>query len=1180
MDKNNKNNNEKNINENYINSNAEDVKNNKDNVKKYICIHGHFYQPYRKNPWIEKIEMQENLFPYHDWNEKITAECYSANSCAHILNPQNEVDEIINNYSKISFNFGPTLLEWLKENDTITFNKIIQADKQSLNYFSNHGSAIAQVYNHIIMPLADKNDKYLQVYWAIKDFEDKFKRKPEGIWLAETAVDLETLEVLANQNIKFTILSPDQAKRVRKIQTNNSNSGNVDNNSKATNNYNAINDNVINANNINTNTIISNNTTNNNQSFNKNDNSHGNGNDNNLNIYDWIDVSGGKINTRMPYLCKLPSGKTINIFFYDKQISVGISFGDLLTNGEKFANCLINAPSSFESNDVKNQRPEIVIVASDGETYGHHKKFGDMALAYCIKTIEKNDNVKLTVFGEYLENYPPDYEVEIIENTAWSCAHALDRWKCDCECALDKVNHPNWNQKWRAPLRQAIDLLRKKINEIFEKEIINYTQILPLPEYINVINDRSYENINNFLNRYLKDLNDLEDLEKNKNNDTAVNEDRKIKFLSLLEMQRQAMLMQSSDGWFFDDIYRVESIQILKHAARAIELAKEVNSKDSKNLQQMILDILVNAKSNVSENINGATIYNNLVLSAIYNPQKVAAHLATILLFNNIKKKINTYEKINKNLTQNQNQNQNNYLNSSKDKTLKNYNSDNYNYSYDNSSYGIYDSICDDTYNDNYKDASYDSSYENKNYDIKNNSLFENATDSLVFDFYSYMINVFNLKYLQNDKVYLISGKITLISKINLKKSSYYFLAISNMGDYNSNYLIEKIFNNSSKFNTSNVSNNNLSMPNEANKPNISNASNSNKPNTPNNESKLNNESDILNTSNINTGEANKDFKKDINNADDNSNFLSKNLLTIYIKEDNFTNLNDLNNATKFSLNDLDLRTKIQVYKIIIDNFLNDISEEIINSNNFINLSNAYFLVNNLTENLTQENLLDINVLDASLTDISLSDSNLLNNNLNLYNLKTNFTTNKNQKNLNDINHTKDSTSFINQNIIDIFSSPWINYKFIKPDSKNLILFANKILIYNLLNKNNLNHEDIEILLNLININITNINLFNDFDKSNLKVQQNLLKILIKFLNYPENENILKDAANLLSIISNLKIDLSPYFWQIQNILFETQDKIIKLKLDAKVSNVTLSQTLIKDFSYLLDYFKVANKIL
>ncbi|HEX7561320.1 MAG TPA: hypothetical protein VF347_03930, partial [Candidatus Humimicrobiaceae bacterium] len=344
-------------------------------MNRYICIHGHFYQPQRANPWLETIELQEEAYPWHDWNEKINAECYMVNGGAHLLDSQNKLIKILNNYSKISFNFGPTLLSWIKKHDRKTYTSIINADIAGRSNFSGHGNAIAQIYNHVIMPLASKQDKIIEVAWAVSDFEANFGRKPEGIWLSETAVDTETLEILADFGIKFTILSPNQAKQIRKITKNPENT-------------------------------------------------------------QWFDVSDGSINTRMPYICRLPNDSSIGIFFYDDSLSNRVSFGDLLKDGETFAKNITGLPENNQ------ELPEIISIASDGETYGHHHHFGEMALSYCLDYIESKKLAKITVFGEYLEKYPPLYEVRIIENSSWSCDHGICRWKQDCGCSTGSEQHP------------------------------------------------------------------------------------------------------------------------------------------------------------------------------------------------------------------------------------------------------------------------------------------------------------------------------------------------------------------------------------------------------------------------------------------------------------------------------------------------------------------------------------------------------------------------------------------------------------------------------------------------------------------------------------------------------------------------------------------------------------------
>src|SRR3970040_1438158 len=249
-------------------------------MERFICIHGHFYQPSRENPWLEEVEFQESAQPYHDWNQRITAECYAPNLAAPLSDSEGRITEIVCNYEKISFDFGPTLLAWMELCQPDFYKGIIEADKMGAERFSGHGSAIAQIYNHVIMPLPSERDKYTQVRWGIADFKNRFKRYPEGMWLSETAVDIETLEILAEHDIKFTILAPHQAGAFRRIGDEN-----------------------------------------------------------------WMKVDEGRIDTRRAYVCQLPSGRKLNIFFYDPDISHGVAFGALLHDGETFARRLVSASS-------------------------------------------------------------------------------------------------------------------------------------------------------------------------------------------------------------------------------------------------------------------------------------------------------------------------------------------------------------------------------------------------------------------------------------------------------------------------------------------------------------------------------------------------------------------------------------------------------------------------------------------------------------------------------------------------------------------------------------------------------------------------------------------------------------------------------------------------------------------
>lgn len=514
-------------------------------MNRYICIHGHFYQPPRENPWLEAIELQDATYPYHDWNERITAECYATNATSRILDERGRIAQIVNNYGRINFNFGPTLLAWLEEKAPDIYAAVLEADRESRKHFSGHGSAIAQMYNHLIMPLANSRDKRTQVIWGIKDFEHRFGRKPEGMWLSETAVDLETLDILTEQKIQFTILAPHQASRVRRIGS-----------------------------------------------------------------PQWEEVNGGSIDPKRPYLCRLPSGRTITLFFYEGPISQEIAFGGLLKSGEAFAKRLLGAFA--EQSDV----PQLVHVACDGETFGHHHRFGEMALSYALHYIESNNLARVTNYGEYLEKHPPAHEVEIVESTSWSCVHGVERWRSNCGC--NTGGHPEWHQTWRAPLREALDWLRDALETPYEREALHFVKDpwAARNEYIKVVLNRSEGGLQTFFNR--QRLQRLDEAEK-------------TTFLKLLELQRYAMLMYTSCGWFFDDVSRIETIQIMQYAGRALQLAQELfgSSKESAFLER-----LEKAQSNVSGHKNGRIVYEKFVKPAMVSLKEVGAHYAISSLFN------------------------------------------------------------------------------------------------------------------------------------------------------------------------------------------------------------------------------------------------------------------------------------------------------------------------------------------------------------------------------------------------------------------------------------------------------------------------------------------------------------------------------------------------------------------
>ena len=512
-------------------------------MNRYVCIHGHFYQPPRENPWLGEVEREDEAYPYHDWNERITAECYAPNTASRILDAERRIIDIANNYEKISFNFGPTLLSWMEGQAAEVYEAIIEADRLSQDRFSGHGSAIAQVYNHVIMPLANSRDKRTQVIWGITDFTHRFERKPEGMWLAETAVDLETLDILSEYGILFTILAPHQARRVRKKGE-----------------------------------------------------------------QEWKDVTGGTIDPKMSYQCRLPSGRTIVLFFYDGPVSKDVAFGDLLKSGENFATRLLGLFS-------KKEEPQLAHIATDGESYGHHHRFGDMALAYALHHVESNNLARITNYGEYMELHPPAFEVELLENTSWSCSHGIERWRSDCRC--NTGTHPGWSQAWREPLREAMNWLRDNLERLYEREMASYVHDpwQTRDDYISVILDRSAQSVESFFSKHLT---------------SKLSRDERVRILKLLEMQRHALLMFTSCGWFFDEISGVETLLILKHASRAMQLAKEACEED---LETHYLKIVEGAPSNVPQLENGAHVWEALVRPATADLLRVGAHYAVSSLF-------------------------------------------------------------------------------------------------------------------------------------------------------------------------------------------------------------------------------------------------------------------------------------------------------------------------------------------------------------------------------------------------------------------------------------------------------------------------------------------------------------------------------------------------------------------
>ncbi len=524
-------------------------------IKKYICIHGHFYQPPRENPWLETVETQDSAAPYHDWNERVCAECYAPNGAARILNEKKQITRILNNYARISFNFGPTLLSWLKENAPRTYRNILFGERRSRQSYEGHSSAMAQVYNHIIMPLASERDRITQIRWGIADYQSHYGIAPEGMWLAETAADTRTLELLAEHGIKFTLLAPHQCKRIRPLTE-----GAV-----------------------------------------------------------WADTPGATVDTTRPYLLRFKSGASIAVFFYNGPASRAIAFEGLLNSGD-------NLCSRLKSGFKEGSQPQLVHVATDGESYGHHHKHGEMALAYALLLLERDKSVKLANYGMFLADFPPEYECAIEEDTSWSCIHGVERWRSNCGC---NGGLP-YNQLWREPLRQALDELRDALAPLTEQEGAKLFKDVwaARDAYIALILDRRDETKANFLTQH-----------QNHPLDAAESE----RAIELMEMQRHAQLMYTSCGWFFDDIGGIETVQIIAYAGRALQLAQKLFNSEAERLEPKFLGRLAMAKSNDPSRGDGAQIYKASVATMELGLEQVAAHYAISSIFSSFSEETELY---------------------------------------------------------------------------------------------------------------------------------------------------------------------------------------------------------------------------------------------------------------------------------------------------------------------------------------------------------------------------------------------------------------------------------------------------------------------------------------------------------------------------------------------------------
>jgi alpha-amylase/alpha-mannosidase (GH57 family) len=528
-----------------------------------LIIHGHFYQPPRENPWTGIIDPEPGAQPFHDWNERILAECYQPNTACRIVDASSGDERLVNNYAHISFDFGPTLLSWLERTHPETYARIIVADAESAARHSGHGNAIAQAYNHSILPLGNERDRRTQVRWGLADFRYRFGRAPEAMWLPETAGNDDVLGLLIDEGLRFVILAPQQAARVRHSRTGIPACSAQSVEASPPDNTNLPAD-------------------------------HGQTGESVLQSADdrWQIVDGNTIDTSIAYnyFHRDGSGRSIAVFFYDQQLAHAIAFEQALASSSSLVDLLARQRTGAGS---------LVNVATDGESYGHHYKFGDLCLAYALEIDAPGRGFTITNYGEYLDQYPPEMDVEISsghegEGSSWSCAHGVSRWIRDCGCHTG--GGLGWNQAWRKPLREALDFLRDQ-GEIYFEATRGELFVDPWSardDAIRLVLDQG-ESREAFLDRHAPRQLSLE-------------EQRRA--LLFLELQRNMLLMYTSCGWFFNDISGIEPIQILKYACRAIDLMSELGLPSPR---ARFLEILAEAKSNQPELGNGADIYRRLV---------------------------------------------------------------------------------------------------------------------------------------------------------------------------------------------------------------------------------------------------------------------------------------------------------------------------------------------------------------------------------------------------------------------------------------------------------------------------------------------------------------------------------------------------------------------------------------
>lgn len=527
------------------------------NPNHHVCIHGHFYQPPRENPWLGVIEEQPSAAPYHDWNTRIATECYTALTRSPIRDEKNEILDLFNCFAHLSFNIGPTLFSWMEYHTPETLRRIRLGNDLAIATYQGHGGAIAQPYNHPILPLCDARDRHTQIVWGLREFRHRFGRESEGMWLPECAIDRNTVRALIDHGVRFVILSPKQASKVRRFGSE-----------------------------------------------------------------EWIDVFTQGIETRHPYrVFEVDGGgrthfdRYLDVFFYDPGLSLKISFEHLLRDIDRFEWYV------RERLDADAALPQLVLIATDGEVYGHHERHGEETLAQFYARVFRHREIYLSTLGQYLAENPPCWEVKLWEGedgrgSSWSCEHGIGRWMRDCGCQTG--GRPEWNQRWRGPLRAAFDRLRVHIREILRREgsrlFRDYSDARD--DYIHILLDPSETAREAFLQQHAR---------------LPLTSENRLRAWKLLEADRHAMMMYTSCGWFFAELSGLEPVQNMRYALRAAELLQEYSHTD---LTHLLLEGLQAARSNLPELGTGADIFRRSVLPTRYSARVIAAVYTLARLLN------------------------------------------------------------------------------------------------------------------------------------------------------------------------------------------------------------------------------------------------------------------------------------------------------------------------------------------------------------------------------------------------------------------------------------------------------------------------------------------------------------------------------------------------------------------